>query len=138
MTARLFAYVVIALIALLLTAGCGEADAPEQPTAEPQRAAEAAAPASGISEMARAGESVFNANCSICHGVGAVGTKQGPPLTDGVYHPGHHGDPSFRNASAATRSTRRPPSSSRSPAECGNTTGDSATCPPSPEYLLTR
>ena len=98
MTARLVAYVVVAIVALLLTAGCGGDDAPEQATAEPQRAAAAAAPASGISEMARAGESVFNANCSICHGAGAVGTRQGPPLTDGVYHPGHHPDPSFRNA----------------------------------------
>ena len=57
-------------------------------------------PAAGaaLSETARAGEDLFNANCSVCHGVGAAGTNQGPPLIDRVYHPGHHPDFSIRNA----------------------------------------
>ena len=89
------------MAALVAAAACGEPDTPPAPTAAPQATADAPASSSGsgLSEMARAGESVFNANCSVCHGVAAVGTRQpGPPLTDGVYHPGHHSDPSFRNA----------------------------------------
>ena len=53
-----------------------------------------------LSDMARAGEAVFNANCSLCHGVGATGTNQGPPLVHRVYEPGHHPDFSIRNAIA--------------------------------------
>lgn len=74
----------------LMAIGCGEGGSPggEQ------------APATGIglSNMAREGEGLFNANCSVCHGVNASGTMQGPPLMDRVYHPGHHADVSFRSA----------------------------------------
>ena len=45
-----------------------------------------------------AGEELFNANCSACHGVGAVGTDAGPPLVHDIYHPGHHSDVSIRSA----------------------------------------
>ena len=51
-----------------------------------------------LSDMARAGEELFNANCSLCHGMAAAGTSQGPSLIDRIYHPGHHPDLSFRNA----------------------------------------
>ena len=40
------------------------------------------------------------ANCSACHGVGGVGTKQGPPLVHKIYEPNHHGDAAFQNAAA--------------------------------------
>jgi len=46
------------------------------------------------------GEQKFNANCSICHGVGGVGTTQGPPLVHKVYEPNHHGDAAFQRAAA--------------------------------------
>ncbi len=83
---------IAAMMLLLLALGCGGGDTPATPATD--------APASGVdqSEMARAGETLFNRNCSTCHGLGAVGTNQGPPLLDRVYHPGHHPDASFRNA----------------------------------------
>ncbi len=46
------------------------------------------------------GEQKFNANCSTCHGVGGVGTTQGPPLVHKVYEPNHHGDAAFQRAAA--------------------------------------
>ena len=45
-----------------------------------------------------AGETLFNANCALCHGEGAVGTQSGPPLIHRVYEPGHHPDFAFHNA----------------------------------------
>ena len=88
------------LVTLVAAAACGEPDTPATPTAAPRATIDAPASSSGsgLSDMARAGESAFNANCSTCHGVGAVGTRQGPSLLDRVYHPGHHPDASFRNA----------------------------------------
>jgi mono/diheme cytochrome c family protein len=42
----------------------------------------------------------FNANCARCHGEGAVGTPQGPPLVHKIYEPNHHGDAAFQLAAA--------------------------------------
>lgn len=97
MKAELLALGVVTIAALLAIAACG-GDTPPPTSSALQAASQAPSSGSGLSEMARAGESVFNANCSLCHGMGAVGTKQGPPLLDRVYHPGHHPDASFRNA----------------------------------------
>jgi mono/diheme cytochrome c family protein len=44
------------------------------------------------------GESLYVASCASCHGVGAAGTAQGPPLAHMIYEPSHHGDASFRLA----------------------------------------
>jgi len=44
------------------------------------------------------GEALFNTNCSVCHGVGARGTPQGPPFLDKVYEPNHHADTAFYRA----------------------------------------
>ena len=79
---RLYAYSLVAVIAALAIAGCGGNGASQQDPAD----------------AVRAGENLFNTNCSACHGVGAVGTNQGPPLIDRTYHPGHHNDYSIRNA----------------------------------------
>ncbi len=46
------------------------------------------------------GEQKFNANCSVCHGIGGVGTTQGPPFLHKVYEPNHHGDAAFQRAAA--------------------------------------
>ena len=89
---------IIASLLLLLALGCGRDATPATPASAPRPAADSAASGSGLAEMARAGETLFNRNCSTCHGLGAVGTNQGPPLLDRVYHPGHHPDASFRNA----------------------------------------
>ena len=97
-TGRLFVYTVIAVIAALLTmVACGGESAPQRTTTE-SKSAELPVTESALSETARAGEELFNANCSVCHGVGATGTSQGPPLIDRIYHPGHHPDFSIRNA----------------------------------------
>ena len=48
----------------------------------------------------RDGEQKFNANCSRCHGMGGVGTTQGPPFVHKVYEPNHHGDAAFHQAAA--------------------------------------
>ena len=44
------------------------------------------------------GEAKFTANCAGCHGVRAVGTKQGPPLVHKIYEPNHHADMAFQRA----------------------------------------
>lgn len=51
-----------------------------------------------LSENARAGEQVFNANCALCHGPNATGTGLGPPLVHKIYEPGHHQDFTIQSA----------------------------------------
>jgi mono/diheme cytochrome c family protein len=48
----------------------------------------------------REGEQKFTAHCSRCHGVGGVGTNQGPAFLHKVYEPNHHGDVAFQRAAA--------------------------------------
>ena len=48
----------------------------------------------------REGEQKFNTNCSRCHGIGGVGTNQGPTFLHKVYEPNHHGDVAFQRAAA--------------------------------------
>ena len=45
-----------------------------------------------------AGETLFNANCALCHGERAAGAESGPPLVHRVYEPGHHPNFAFHNA----------------------------------------
>ncbi len=95
-------------VVLLAIVGCGEESATQDATTQPPVTEQApvTTPASSdtarpaLSDMARAGEELFNANCSVCHGVNASGTSQGPTLIDRIYHPGHHSDFSFRNAAS--------------------------------------
>lgn len=42
-----------------------------------------------------AGGRTYDKSCAVCHGPGATGTDQGPPLVDRIYEPSHHGDASF-------------------------------------------
>jgi mono/diheme cytochrome c family protein len=44
------------------------------------------------------GETLFNKNCSMCHGQAGSGTTAGPPLVHKIYEPGHHGDAAFQMA----------------------------------------
>lgn len=98
--ARLLVF--LCLLGLLLTvlAGCGGEDASQYETRESVQDAKVADGGSALSATALAGEEIFNANCSICHGLHAAGTSRGPTLIDRIYHPGHHSDASFRNAVA--------------------------------------
>ena len=83
----------VAAFVLLAAAGCGGESAPEADASPP-----GAERVYDLSEKGRAGEGLFNANCSACHGPGASGTDQGPTFISGIYHPGHHADFSFVNA----------------------------------------
>ena len=78
----------------VLVLALGAAPACSQGESQPQSAV-AAVPAD-----LQSGEQKFVANCSACHGVGAVGTKQGPPLVHKIYEPNHHGDAAFQRAAA--------------------------------------
>ena len=51
-----------------------------------------------LTDTARAGETVFNANCAACHGENAAGSDKGPPLVHDIYNPGHHDDAAFYRA----------------------------------------
>lgn len=51
-----------------------------------------------FSPVALAGRDAFDANCAKCHGVHGSGTKQGPPLLNDIYNPGHHPDAAFQSA----------------------------------------
>ena len=52
----------------------------------------------GQGEAFLEGESLFTANCSVCHGAAGVGTQTGPPLAHAIYNPNHHPDFAFHNA----------------------------------------
>lgn len=58
-----------------------------------------AAPSQVPAEL-QVGQAKFQANCAACHGVGGVGTSQGPPLVHKIYEPNHHGDAAFQRAAA--------------------------------------
>lgn len=79
-SARVAAGVCAALVAVTLSS-CGGAseDLPQPAT----------------STDVAAGQAAFERTCAACHGPGARGTDQGPPLVDKVYEPSHHGDASF-------------------------------------------
>ena len=83
---------------VLLAAACGTGGEPPPASGGSRAAGEVTPTQYALSETARAGETLFNANCSACHGVGATGTGRGPTLIDRIYHPGHHPDSSFFNA----------------------------------------
>lgn len=64
--------------------------APPAPAADP--------PVPKSPEAFAKGEALYNANCSVCHGVGARGTTKGPPFLDKIYEPNHHADITFYRA----------------------------------------
>ena len=97
-TPRMLVLNLVALLGLLLAVGCGEEGATRGETAESNNAEKAQETGTFLSDMAREGEELFDANCSVCHGENATGTNQGPTLIDRIYHPGHHSDVSIRNA----------------------------------------
>ena len=95
---RTVALAALAVCAALLAAGCGGDDDDGYTTSQ-TRQTQDTAPTSVTtgerSEAALAGEKLFSANCSMCHGSNASGTSQGPPLVHEIYEPGHHGNASF-------------------------------------------
>ncbi len=91
------AHFLAAILFFLILAGCSAADPPEYDNT-PRDDTQTAATVPVLSDTARAGEQVFNANCALCHGMNAAGANQGPPLVHQVYEPAHHQDFAFRNA----------------------------------------
>ena len=89
---------VAAAVVLLTVVGCGDETTTQDATTQPPLAAQVSVTSPAAPDTARAGEELFSANCSLCHGGNASGTSQGPTLIDRIYHPGHHSDFSFRNA----------------------------------------
>jgi len=87
----------ISRICCLVVLVCVVAATPacSQDESVPKAAVNVAAPA----EL-QAGEAKFKANCSACHGVGGIGTNQGPPLVHKIYEPNHHADVAFQRAAA--------------------------------------
>ncbi|MCA0435226.1 MAG: cytochrome c [Actinobacteria bacterium] len=67
------AFALLLMLGLLITGGMYAAFAPTT-------TAQATAPAATAAEEVKAGEMLFLANCSTCHGINAVGTKEGPSL----------------------------------------------------------
>ncbi len=52
-----------------------------------------------LDAAAQAGETAFNDNCAVCHGVNAAGQDGvAPPLVHIIYEPNHHGDQAFYRA----------------------------------------
>ena len=85
---------IILFVLMVFVMGCESK--PSDATAEP-----ATAPISLSAPVPvefQKGESAFNLNCAVCHGAGGIGTDQGPPFLNRVYHPNHHGDQAFYRA----------------------------------------
>lgn len=82
--------VLVSLTALMLgaTPSCSQSETAPKNAAAP------------VPAEFQAGEAKFKANCAVCHGVGGMGTKQGPPLVHKIYEPNHHGDAAFQRAAA--------------------------------------
>ena len=88
----------LAALALCAVAACSGEEAPQYGNAGGNAAAPMAVVVPTLSDKAQAGETVFNANCALCHGANAAGTGLGPPLVHKIYEPSHHQDFSFYNA----------------------------------------
>jgi mono/diheme cytochrome c family protein len=80
----------------LVVLAMGAAPACSQNGVEPKGTETVAAAPADLRE----GEQKFNANCSACHGIGGVGTTQGPSFLHKIYEPNHHGDAAFQRAAA--------------------------------------
>ena len=106
-------YWLAGVLGLLLLAGCGGAATPAPvPTLGAGNGATQIPPIGPIGDAGTlptettlekspsfsAGETLFNANCAVCHGERAAGAESGPPLVHRVYEPGHHPDFAFHNA----------------------------------------
>ncbi len=83
---------------LLLAIGCGEENGGQYSATQSNSSEPVSVNVPVLSDTARLGETLFNANCSECHGINAAGSSQGPPLIDRIYEPGHHADFSFHLA----------------------------------------
>ena len=86
---------ILAITLVMFTIGCESKhnDATAEPITTQISSSNTAIPA----EFQK-GETSFNSNCMVCHGVGGTGTDKGPTFLDRIYHPNHHGDQAFYRA----------------------------------------
>ncbi|MEE9156914.1 MAG: cytochrome c, partial [Gammaproteobacteria bacterium] len=87
----LLPWLAMAFITSPILAGC------ERPEPEQVRA-NLHLPSPDFVVDAKRGGGLFQASCARCHGEGARGTREGPPLVHEIYRPGHHTDLSFHLA----------------------------------------
>ena len=102
---RLSVLITVVFATLWLAACAPSADAPadDAPVADAppaDAATERAAPPANLPADLHDGFTAFTTFCSECHGEGAMGTDQGPPLVHIYYEPSHHGDNSFVSAAS--------------------------------------
>lgn len=96
----------ITIGAIIIAVGAGYAFWPTANTADQETALAGAALVEvtlpeALSQNAEIGKAAFEAKCSVCHGVNAVGQDGvAPPLIHKIYESGHHGDESFQRAAA--------------------------------------
>ncbi len=86
---RTFTAAVVALSLSMALAACGKSGS------EGNGSGELFLPPAGFVADASKGKALFDKFCSRCHGAGAKGTDQGPPLVHRIYEPNHHGDMAF-------------------------------------------
>ena len=85
-----------ALLFSIVSTGCSPEPEPESaplPVDEVQDLLRQIA-ATSPPEVAQ-GKTLFEQNCSVCHGPAGDGTTQGPPLVHIIYEPNHHADAAF-------------------------------------------
>lgn len=101
MRAMLFIFILIGIggLAYWFIKGSDEqvAQAPDEPVAS---RASITVPRL-LSSSAQVGKVMFEAKCSGCHGINAIGRENvAPPLIHKIYEPSHHSDESFQRAVA--------------------------------------
>jgi mono/diheme cytochrome c family protein len=104
----------IGMIWLALLSGCSEptndatavqdrsasAPTPAMPGRTDAPRIEFRIPAEDFEAVPARGADLFDAHCASCHGTGALGSDQGPPLIHRIYEPSHHSDLAFYRAVA--------------------------------------
>ncbi len=84
------------ILFMLILFGIGCESKPSDATAEPSTPQISSAPT--VPAEFQKGETIFNSNCAVCHGIGGTGTNQGPTFLSRIYEPNHHGDQAFYRA----------------------------------------
>ena len=76
---RLFVYSLVAAFVMLAMIGCGEDSASQHETTKSNGTEQDSATGPSSSNTGRTGEELFSTNCSVCHGVDALGPTRGHP-----------------------------------------------------------
>ncbi|MCY4619416.1 MAG: cytochrome c [Chloroflexi bacterium] len=92
---RFLSLIALLAVAMFVIAACGGEEDNSYVEAQSDDTAPVTAIKGELSEAGLAGEKLFIANCSACHGNTASGTSLGPPLVHQIYEPGHHSNASF-------------------------------------------